>query len=134
MSANGCDIENGEAKRVGATRNGLARFQTVEYLRAFLFGRLGWWRLNSLMIISGAFSLFRRTGLVKVGGYRTDTVREDMGLVGYLRRQASRGQASRIAFQIVSGSSPRLPRVPFGAPAVARCHSRTSGGGPEGRR
>ncbi len=86
MPANGCDIENGEVKKVRAPRNSLARFQTVEYLRAFLFGRIGWSRLNSLMIISGAFAIFRRTAVVEVGGYRTDTVGEDMELVLRMHR------------------------------------------------
>ena len=34
--------------------------QVLEYLRAFLFGRLGWNRLGGNLIISGAFGLFRR--------------------------------------------------------------------------
>jgi cellulose synthase/poly-beta-1,6-N-acetylglucosamine synthase-like glycosyltransferase len=58
----------------------------VEYLRAFLFGRIGWSRLNSLMIVSGAFAIFRRTALIEVGGYRTDTVGEDMELVLRMHR------------------------------------------------
>jgi cellulose synthase/poly-beta-1,6-N-acetylglucosamine synthase-like glycosyltransferase len=86
MPANGCDIENGEVKQVRLAKSKLARFQTVEYLRAFLFGRLGWSRLNSLMIVSGAFAIFRRTALVEVGGYRTDTVGEDMELVLRMHR------------------------------------------------
>lgn len=86
MPANGCDIEKGEVKRVGLARSNLARFQTVEYLRAFLFGRLGWSRLNSLMIVSGAFAIFRRTALVEVQGYRTDAVGEDMELVLRMHR------------------------------------------------
>ncbi len=86
MPANDCDIENGEVKHVRLARRDLARFQTVEYLRAFLFGRIGWSRLNSLMIVSGAFAIFRRTALVDVGGYRTDTVGEDMELVLRLHR------------------------------------------------
>jgi cellulose synthase/poly-beta-1,6-N-acetylglucosamine synthase-like glycosyltransferase len=86
MPANGCDIENGEIKRVRLARNWWARFQTVEYLRAFLFGRIGWTRLNSLMIISGAFAIFRRTALIDVQGYRTDTVGEDMELVLRMHR------------------------------------------------
>jgi cellulose synthase/poly-beta-1,6-N-acetylglucosamine synthase-like glycosyltransferase len=86
MPANDCDIENGEVKRVRLARRDLARFQTVEYLRAFLFGRIGWSRLNSLMIVSGAFAIFRRTALIEVGGYRTDTVGEDMELVLRMHR------------------------------------------------
>jgi cellulose synthase/poly-beta-1,6-N-acetylglucosamine synthase-like glycosyltransferase len=86
MPANGCDIENGEVKRVRLAHNMLARFQTMEYLRAFLFGRIGWTRLNSLLIVSGAFAIFRRVALIEVGGYRADTVGEDMELVLRMHR------------------------------------------------
>ena len=89
MPANGCDIDHGEIKQVRLARSSLARFQTLEYLRAFLFGRIGWSRLNCLMIVSGAFAIFRRTALVEVGGYRTDTVGEDMELVLRMHRAFS---------------------------------------------
>ena len=86
MPANDCEIENGEVKKVKLARRSLARFQVVEYLRAFLYGRIGWARLNSLMIISGAFAIFRRTALVEVGGYSSDTVGEDMELILRMHR------------------------------------------------
>ena len=99
MPSNGCDIVNGEVTRVRVAKNILARFQTIEYLRAFLFGRIGWSRLNSLMIVSGAFAIFRRTALVETGGYRTDTVGEDMELVLRMHRVfADKKQTHRIIF------------------------------------
>lgn len=99
MPANDCVIEGGEVKQVRLARRWLARFQIVEYLRAFLFGRVGWSKLNCLMIISGAFAIFRRTALVEVGGYRTDTVGEDMELVLRLHRRFVDGQRPyRIVF------------------------------------
>ena len=60
--------------------------QTVEYLRAFLFGRAGWSALNSLLIISGAFGVFRKDVVVAVGGYRTGIVGEDVELVVRMHR------------------------------------------------
>ena len=36
---------------------------------------------NSLLIISGAFGMFRRSVVAEMGGYRLDTVGEDMELV-----------------------------------------------------
>jgi cellulose synthase/poly-beta-1,6-N-acetylglucosamine synthase-like glycosyltransferase len=87
VPANGCQIEQGDVRSVGLAHNWLARFQTLEYLRAFLFGRVGWARLNCLMIVSGAFAIFRRSALVEVQGYRTDTVGEDMELVLRMHRQ-----------------------------------------------
>jgi cellulose synthase/poly-beta-1,6-N-acetylglucosamine synthase-like glycosyltransferase len=99
MPANGCDIDNGEVRQVGLSKSRLAVFQTVEYLRAFLFGRLGWSRLNSLLIVSGAFAIFRRTALVEVGGYCTDTVGEDMELVLRIHRvYAEKKKPYRIIF------------------------------------
>lgn len=54
------------------------RFQALEYLRAFLSCRMGWAPLNALGIVSGACGLWRKDVLVRAGGYRTDTVWEDM--------------------------------------------------------
>ena len=55
----------------------LPRIQVVEYLRAFLIGRAGWSRLGALVLISGAFGVFRRDILVEVGGLDTDSIGED---------------------------------------------------------
>jgi cellulose synthase/poly-beta-1,6-N-acetylglucosamine synthase-like glycosyltransferase len=79
--ANGCVVRDGHLLGVGLPRNGWALFQVVEYLRAFLFGRLGWSRLNALLVVSGAFGLFRAETVVRVGGYRTRSIGEDMELV-----------------------------------------------------
>lgn len=84
--ANACKIEYGRVVEAHVDRRYLPGIQTVEYLRAFLFGRLGWNRLGGNMIISGAFGLFRRDHIIAIGGYRTSTVGEDMDLVVRLRR------------------------------------------------
>jgi cellulose synthase/poly-beta-1,6-N-acetylglucosamine synthase-like glycosyltransferase len=62
-------------------------------MRAFMCGRLGWAQLNGLMIISGAFGLFRKERVIGIGGYltsselfRRDTVGEDMELVVRISR------------------------------------------------
>jgi len=84
--ANGCKVEDGFLKEVGLPGNLLALFQVVEYLRAFLFGRLGWSVLDGLLIISGVFGLFRKETVIEIGGFRTDTVGEDMELVVRMHR------------------------------------------------
>jgi cellulose synthase/poly-beta-1,6-N-acetylglucosamine synthase-like glycosyltransferase len=84
--ANGSQVRGGFLVRAGLPENWVARFQIVEYLRAFLFGRLGWSPLNAVLIISGAFGLFDRRRVIEVGGYRSDTVGEDMELVVHLHR------------------------------------------------
>jgi cellulose synthase/poly-beta-1,6-N-acetylglucosamine synthase-like glycosyltransferase len=85
--ANGCEVRDGFLERTGLPKGLLARFQIVEYLRAFLFGRVGWTPLNAVLIISGAFGVFRKDIVVAAGGYRHDTVGEDMELVTRLHRQ-----------------------------------------------
>jgi cellulose synthase/poly-beta-1,6-N-acetylglucosamine synthase-like glycosyltransferase len=84
--ANECVVERGRLTQARVPRRNLPVFQIVEYLRAFLSGRMGWSRLNSLLIISGAFGLFRRSVVVACGGYSTNTVGEDMELVVRMHR------------------------------------------------
>jgi cellulose synthase/poly-beta-1,6-N-acetylglucosamine synthase-like glycosyltransferase len=84
--ANNCRIEHGRVVEARVDSRWLPGIQTVEYLRAFLFGRLGWNRLGGNMIISGAFGLFRRDYLLAIGGYLTGSVTEDMDLVVRLHR------------------------------------------------
>lgn len=83
---NGSEVESGRVAHATVPRSMIAGFQVVEYLRAFLFGRLGWNRLGGNLIISGAFGLFRRDAVLAAGGYRHDTVGEDMELVLRLKR------------------------------------------------
>jgi len=83
---NGCTIRNREIEEVHVPDTLLGRLQSVEYIRAFLFGRVGWDYLNSLMIISGAFGIFDRKAVLEVGGYLTDTVGEDIELIVRLHR------------------------------------------------
>lgn len=92
-------VRAGRVVRTRAPRKPVPGFQVVEYLRAFLFGRLGWNRLGGNLIISGAFGLFRRDAVVSSGGYVHDTVGEDMELVLRLRRLGyERGGPSKVAF------------------------------------
>ena len=79
--ANACRVEHGRVVEARVDSRWLPSCQVVEYLRAFLFGRLGWNRLGGNLIISGAFGLFRREYVLAIGGYRTGTVTEDMDLV-----------------------------------------------------
>ncbi|MBN2168200.1 MAG: glycosyltransferase family 2 protein [Actinobacteria bacterium] len=83
---NGCTIEKGNIAEVKLPGSILANLQIVEYLRAFLGGRMGWSALRSLLIISGAFGLFKREEVIEIGGYKKETVGEDMDLVVRLHR------------------------------------------------
>jgi cellulose synthase/poly-beta-1,6-N-acetylglucosamine synthase-like glycosyltransferase len=97
--ANGCDIRAGRVRNVQLTERVLPLIQIVEYLRAFLFGRMGWSSGNSLLVISGAFGLFDKRMALQAGGYATDTVGEDMELVVRMHRHLhDRKQRYRIGF------------------------------------
>jgi cellulose synthase/poly-beta-1,6-N-acetylglucosamine synthase-like glycosyltransferase len=97
--ANGCKVERGRVLRAALPRSRLAMFQVVEYLRAFFVSRTGWTALNGLLIVSGAFGLFRRDVLIAAGGYRTDNMGEDLELVVRLHRFCcERRRAYRIVY------------------------------------
>jgi cellulose synthase/poly-beta-1,6-N-acetylglucosamine synthase-like glycosyltransferase len=97
--ANGCEIHGGRVHKVRLTSRLLPLVQIVEYLRAFLFGRMGWSSGNTLLVISGAFGLFDKRAALLAGGYATDTVGEDMELVVRMHRQRrEQGKPYRIGF------------------------------------
>lgn len=85
--ANGCKVRGGFLEQVGLSGSFLAQVQVVEYLRAFLFGRMGWDYLNSALIVSGAFGVFDKEAVVSVGGYRHEAIGEDMELILRLHRR-----------------------------------------------
>ncbi len=84
---NGSTVENGKLVKVGLPGDSLSRLQIVEYIRSFLFGRAGMSALNSLVIISGTFSMFHKKTVQAVGGYSRTTVAEDMELVLRIHKQ-----------------------------------------------
>ena len=84
--ANGSRVDRGRVTNLRMPRRWLARVQVVEYLRAFLIGRAGWSRLGGLLIISGAFGIFRKDVLLAAGGMATDCIGEDAELVVRLHR------------------------------------------------
>ena len=83
---NGSEIEGGRIRRVRLPRKSIEVIQVVEYLRAFLIGREAWARANMLMIISGAFGIFRTDLVRAVGGYRSKAIGEDFDLVARVHR------------------------------------------------
>jgi cellulose synthase/poly-beta-1,6-N-acetylglucosamine synthase-like glycosyltransferase len=94
-AANGCVVRAGRIVEVRMPRRWLPRIQVVEYLRAFLIGRSGWSRAGALMIISGAFGLFRRDLLLQLGGMAHDCIGEDAELVVRLHRHLAEQQRER---------------------------------------
>ena len=97
--ANGCTIRDGVVERVRLSGSALVNLQTMEYLRAFLAGRIGLSVMKSLLIVSGAFGLFRTNAVREIGGYSTDTITEDMELVVRLHRHfGDLNEAYRVEF------------------------------------
>ncbi len=83
---NGSEIARGQLRRVRLPRKSIEVIQVVEYLRAFLIGREAWGQGNMLMIISGAFGVFRTDLVRAVGGYRPQAIGEDFDLVARMHR------------------------------------------------
>ncbi|MEO8723369.1 MAG: glycosyltransferase [Sphingobium sp.] len=66
---------------------GFQWFQGYEYVRNFL-SRYAWMKLDSLLLISGAFAAFRRDAVVKVGGFDPESMVEDYELIHRMYRHA----------------------------------------------
>ncbi len=97
--ANGCEVHEGRIARVRLPGRALPIFQVVEYLRAFLTGRVGWSVMRSLLIISGAFGLYKKSEVVEVGGYDPESETEDLELVVRLHENCRRKKMKyRIVF------------------------------------
>lgn len=84
--ANSCKIDGGALEEIRMPKSWLAKFQLLEYTRSFLLGRMAWGRLDSLLIISGAFGFFDREIALAIGGYDTKTVGEDMEIIFRMRK------------------------------------------------
>ena len=96
---NGAVIEDGQVTHIRAPSRPLILCQAIEYVRGFLTGRTPLCKLDALLIVSGAFGLFRKDAVVEAGGYHTGTVCEDMEIIVRLHRWShEHGKAARIIF------------------------------------
>jgi cellulose synthase/poly-beta-1,6-N-acetylglucosamine synthase-like glycosyltransferase len=83
---NGCSVVKGRLQTISLPRRPIEILQVIEYLRAFLVGREAWAYFNMLPIISGAFGIFRRDLVLRIGGFRPQAIGEDIDLVVRLHR------------------------------------------------
>ena len=83
---NGCIVKDGQVTDVRLPERAIEKFQIVEYLRSFLFGRVGWNMLQATFIASGAFCIFHRETAIESGGFGHDTVTEDIDVVANVHR------------------------------------------------
>lgn len=84
--ANNCVVDYGQVKQINLPRGWLALTQVVEYLQAFLSSRVAFSEMSMMLLVSGAFGMYRKSAVIEVGGYRTDTIGEDMELVVRMNR------------------------------------------------
>ena len=96
---NGTKVAQGVVRKVRLPGGFLEVMQVVEYLRAFLVGRQGWAQFNMLLIISGAFGVFRRDLCRQIGGFRASTVGEDLDLIVRMHRHLlEKNEEYRVGF------------------------------------
>ena len=100
-------------------------FQTYEYIRNFL-SRYAWSRLDSLLLISGAFAGYRRQAVLDVGGFDDACLVEDYELTHrLLRYSVQHGLAWRT--DVLGGATARTD-APSSIPAFLQQRRRWFGG------
>ena len=134
--ANGSTVEAGQVTEARTPRQLLVNLQIVEYLRAFLVGRTGWSRIGALLIVSGAFGIFRREEVVGAGGYDPDSLRRrtPSWSSGFTSSAASAGGRTGSASSPTRSAGPRrrtrcarcAPSATAGSAACSRCCGTTA--------
>ncbi|MEW5675918.1 glycosyltransferase [Flavobacterium enshiense] len=84
--SNSCEFKDGELYKSHYPKNFFSRFQELEYIRAFIFGRMAWSRMNSLLLVSGGLGMFDKETVIKVGGYWHKSLGEDIELITRMRK------------------------------------------------
>lgn len=101
--ANNCKVENGKITDINLPKTWLGRTQALEYIRAFVLGRMAWSRASGLILISGAFGAFDKEIVLACGGYDKNTVGEDMELVVRMRRYM---EEEKLPYEVVNIPDP----------------------------
>ena len=84
--SNSCEFKDGMLYRSHYPNNFFARFQELEYIRSFLFGRMAWSRTNCLLLVSGGLGMFDKQTVIDAGGYWHQSLGEDMELITRMRK------------------------------------------------
>lgn len=66
--------------KVGNQRNMLTRWQAIEYTTSQNFDRMAYSNINSITVVPGAIGAFRKSAIIRAGGFTTDTLAEDCDL------------------------------------------------------
>ncbi len=109
---NGCRVSGGRISQIHLPRSWIENLQVVEYLRSFLYGRAGWDLIAGTLIVSGAMAVFHRETVLQVGGFRSETVAEDMELIVRLHRWSrQKSQNVRMAFTMETVCWTQCPKT-----------------------
>ncbi|PJB11226.1 MAG: glycosyl transferase family 2 [Flavobacteriales bacterium CG_4_9_14_3_um_filter_40_17] len=84
--SNSCEVKEGYLTRIHFPKHWYPRFQEIEYIRAFLFGRMAWGQINSLLLVSGGLGMFDKNIVIQIGGYWHKSLGEDMELITRMRK------------------------------------------------
>ncbi len=84
--SNSCEFDQGVITKIRAPRPLLARFQEMEYIRAFVLGKMGWSYINAVPNVSGGLGLFDKDVAIRAGGYDPASFGEDMELMLRMNR------------------------------------------------
>ncbi len=68
-AANDTVIKQNRIVNAHVPKKFIVQWQIIEYIKSFLISRLALSRANALLIMSGAFSVFKREDLLKAGGF-----------------------------------------------------------------
>jgi cellulose synthase/poly-beta-1,6-N-acetylglucosamine synthase-like glycosyltransferase/peptidoglycan/xylan/chitin deacetylase (PgdA/CDA1 family)/spore germination protein YaaH len=72
--------------KVGNRVNLWTRWQALEYITSQNLDRRAYALLNAITVVPGAVGAWRRTAVLEAGGFKTDTLAEDMDLTWRIRR------------------------------------------------
>ena len=84
--SNSCEFKDGMLFKSVYPKQYFPMFQELEYIRAFVFGRMAWSRINGLLLVSGGLGMFDKTLAIEAGGYWHKSLGEDMDLIIRMRK------------------------------------------------
>lgn len=106
--------------RVGNTLNLLTNWQSIEYTTSQNFDRRAYDAANAILVVPGAIGAFRKTAMVEIDGFTTDTLAEDCDLTlrmlraGYTIRTCNEALALTEAPESLQGFLKQRSRWTFG--------------------
>ncbi|NCX95804.1 MAG: glycosyltransferase family 2 protein, partial [Chitinophagia bacterium] len=84
--SNSCEVDGGVITKIRAPKGLISCFQELEYIRAFVLGKMGWSYINAVPNVSGGLGMFDKEIAIKSGGYDPLSFGEDMELLMRMNR------------------------------------------------